>query len=105
MGYVEEPDGTRVYDHGKRYKPLALHERKYRKFPKGTQWFGGKPYGPLDLLDEEEREDIPPTVPDEEAATHMLGCLCRYCKVERVRRLKRKRYGLQLRKDDRPIVE
>lgn len=104
MGYREEPDGTRVYDHGKRYRPLALEDRKYRKFPKGTQWHGGKPFGPLPLLPMDERE-MPGTVPDEDAAQHTIGCLCPYCKVERVRRMKRRRYRIKLARDDRPIPE
>ena len=88
MGYVEEPDGTRVYDKGRRYKPVPLEERKYRKFPKGTIWHGGQPFGPLPLLPDEKRR-LPATVPDAETKTHQLGCLCWYCQFEVVRRKKR----------------
>jgi hypothetical protein len=96
VGYVEEPDGTRVYDHGKRYKPLALHERKYRKFPAGTIWHGGKPFGPLSLLPDSERL-FPATRSDDEAAKHQLGCRCVSCSVPRVQKLKRKRIYAEIR--------
>jgi len=101
MGYRTEADGTRVYDHGKRYKPLADDERKYgRRKPadaeeRGAVRFAGNWYYPLDTLPDERRA-LPWTRPDEEAAMHRLGCLCRMCtEVPRVRLLKRKRYGLK----------
>ena len=91
MGYRLEPDGTRVYDHGKRYKPLALEDRKYRKFPPGTKWFGGKPFGPLQLLPDDQRPEIPFTRPDSDGIAHELGCGCSLCKTPRVRQKKRER--------------
>lgn len=101
MGYVEEPDGTRVYDHGKRYKPLALHERKYRVLKpvdadeRGATRFAGKWWYPLDVLPDAERA-LPWTRPDEEGGMHQLGCLCYMCRNSpRVRKLKRKRLGLK----------
>lgn len=97
MGYRTEPDGTRVYAHGHRYKPLADDERKYgRRKPadaeeRGAVRFAGNWYLPLDLLDEPVRT-FPWTRPDEEAAEHELGCLCYMCRsVPRVKRLKRRR--------------
>jgi len=101
MGYRTEPDGTRVYDHGKRYKPLSDAERKYRRRKpadaeeRGAVRFAGKWYYPLPVLADAQRV-LPWTRPDEEGATHPLGCLCKMCKhVPRVRRLKRKRLGLK----------
>lgn len=101
MGYRTEADGTRIYEHGKRYKPLADHERKYgRRKPadaeeRGAVRFAGDWYYPLDVLDDQARR-LPWTRPDEEGATHPVGCLCRMCQhVPRVRRLKRKRLGLR----------
>jgi len=101
MAYTELEDGTRVYSNGFRYKPVPLEQRKYRKFPPGTQWHGGKPYGPLPLLPDDDR-DMPATRPDEEAAQHTLGCTCDFCKVPRVQRLKRERLGIKARVDRRP---
>jgi hypothetical protein len=96
VGYVEEPDGTRVYDHGKRYKPVPPEQRKYRSFPKGTIWHGGKPFGPLPLRPDSERL-FPQTRPDEDAAKHQLGCGCESCGVPRVQRLKRERIYAELK--------
>lgn len=97
MGYRTEPDGTRVYDKGKRYKPLADDERKYgRRKPadaeeRGAVRFAGNWYYPLDTLDDALRE-LPWTRPDEEAVGHQVGCGCLMCRtVPRVRRLKRER--------------
>ena len=98
MGYRTEADGTRVYAHGHRYKPLADDERKYgRRKPadaeeRGAVRFAGNWYYPLDTLPDEARA-LPWTRPDEEAIdTHVLGCLCRMCtQVPRVKRKKRDR--------------
>lgn len=101
MGYRTEPDGTRVYDKGKRYKPLSDDERKYgRRKPadaeeRGAVRFAGNWYYPLDTLPD-ERRSFPWTRPDEEGGLHELGCLCHMClHSPRVRRLKRKRLGLK----------
>lgn len=97
MSYRTEPDGTRVYDHGHRYKPLADHERTYRRLKpadaeeRGAIRFAGNWYYPLELLPEDARV-APWTRPDEEAIGHKLGCLCFMCRtVPRVRKKKRAR--------------
>jgi hypothetical protein len=86
------PDGTKVYTNGFRYTPVPEDKRKYRKFPPGTQWMHGKPFGPLPVLPDDDRE-LPWTRPDSEAIdTHKLGCMCRMCRdVDRVKRLKQVR--------------
>lgn len=98
MGYLTEPDGTRVYAKGWRYKPLEPSERKYRKLkPDDAEQAGALPfhglwYYPLDVLPEETRT-FPWTRPDEEAIAHQLGCLCHMCRnVPRVMRKKRERF-------------
>lgn len=95
--YRTEPDGTRVYPHGHRYRPLSDEERVYaRRKPadaeeRGAVRWRGNWYYPLDVLEDEQRE-LPWTRPDEEAAGHQLGCRCLMCRtVPRVRRLKRER--------------
>lgn len=97
MTYRVEPDGTRVYAKGWRYKPLSDDERVYaRRKPvdaaeRGAVRFAGNWYYPLDVLPDEERA-LPWTRPDEEAASHSFGCMCFMCRtVPRVRRLKRER--------------
>jgi hypothetical protein len=97
MPYRTEPDGTRVYAKGWRYRPLEDSERVYaRRKPvdadeRGAVRFAGNWYYPLEVLPEEARV-LPWTRPDEEAATHPLGCMCLMCRtVPRVRRLKRAR--------------
>jgi hypothetical protein len=98
MGYQTLADGTRVYDKGYRYTPRT--SRVYRKAPKGTQWFGGKAFGPLPLLPDAERV-MPATRSDAEAATHKLGCRCASCKLPRVQLLKRERIYAELRRASR----
>jgi hypothetical protein len=95
--YTTEPDGTRVYAKGWRYKPLELHERKYRVLKpadaeeRGAERFAGKWWYPLDLVPDEARA-WPWTRDDAEAVEHELGCLCHVCRtVDRVKRLKRER--------------
>ena len=95
--YRVEPDGTRVYAKGWRYKPLSDDERVYaRRKPadaeeRGAVRFAGNWYYPIPVLPDADRR-IPWTRPDEEAATHQFGCLCFMCRtVPRVRRLKRAR--------------
>ena len=98
MAYTEEPDGTRVYSNGFRYKPVAASERKIRKLKpddaeeRGVQRWRGVWLDPLPLLPEEERQ-VPWTRPDSEAIdSHELGCACLMCKtVPRVREKKRER--------------
>ena len=62
-----EPDGTRVYADGHRYKPLEPHERKYKvnkpEHPEAVR-FHGKWFVPLELVPDEQRV-LPPTQPDE----------------------------------------
>ena len=97
VSYRVEPDGTRVYDKGHRYKPLEDSERVYaRRKPvdadeRGAVRFAGNWYYPLEVLPEEARV-LPWTRPDEEAIGHQLGCLCFMCRtVPRVRAKKRAR--------------
>ena len=97
MGYLTEPDGTRVYEKGHRYKPLELDERKYRKLKpddaaeRGALPFHGNWYYPLEVLPEEART-FPWTRPDSDAIAHQLGCLCHMCRtVPRVKIKKRER--------------
>lgn len=98
MGFVEEPDGTRVYDNAgrTRYKPKT--GKRYRKLkPPDAEARGYKPWSgkwlpPLPVLPEEERV-VPWTRPDSEAIEHHhVGCKCRMCTtVPRVKRKKRDR--------------
>jgi hypothetical protein len=96
--YTVEPDGTRVYAKGHRYRPLSDAERVYaRRKPAdaveaGAVRFAGNWYYPLPVLPDEQRPALPWTRPDEEAIGHQLGCLCLMCRtVERVRKKKRVR--------------
>ena len=98
MTYTVEPDGTRVYAKGHRYRPLEDSERVYaRRKPvdaeeRGAVRFAGNWYYPLQVLPEEARPALPWTRPDEEAIGHQLGCLCFMCRtVPRVRAKKRAR--------------
>lgn len=97
MTYRTEPDGTRVYAKGHRYRPLSDEERVYaRRKPadaesRGAVRFAGNWYYPLEVLPDEQRA-MPWSRPDEEAAGHHFGCQCYMCRtVPRVRRLKRER--------------
>lgn len=98
MGYVELEDGTRVYDHGKRYKPLSDEERVLRRRKPAdaeergaVRWRGDWLY-PLPLQDEELRK-MPFTRPDTEAVMHQLGCLCVQCRtVPWVRKTRKQRF-------------
>lgn len=94
MSYRTEPDGTRVYSHGLRYRPVPDEERKYRRrkpdHPEAVR-FRANWFLPLPVLPEDERT-FPWTRPDEEAIDHALGCLCFMCRtVDRVKRKKRDR--------------
>lgn len=89
MGYRTEPDGTRVYDKGYRYKPKT--DRVQVKLQPGQVRFHGIAYDPLPLLPDQQRTR-PWTRPDSEAIEHDLGCRCRMCMtVPRVRKKKRER--------------
>jgi len=95
MTYRVEPDGTRVYPKGWRYKPLEDSERIYgRRKPadaveRGAVRFAGNWYYPIELLPDEARVH-PWTRDDAEAIEHRFGCLCHPCRtVPRVKRLKR----------------
>lgn len=91
-----EPDGTRVYTKGHRYRPPD-NKRKYDRLKpdnaeeRGFVHWHGQWWGPLPLLPEDERK-IPWTRPDSEAVYHQLGCKCVMCRtVPRVRKLKKER--------------
>lgn len=92
-----EPDGTRVYTKGHRYRPLEDHERKIRRLKpenaeaRGFVHWHGEWLPPLPLLDDEVRK-MPWCVPDEICAQHELGCMCYGCRnSKRTTRLKRER--------------
>ena len=97
MGYKTEPDGTRVYDHGHRYKPLADHERKYRRRKPADAEERGPSASPatgttLSRSSPRKSEGVSLDAPDDEAIGHKLGCLCLMCRtVPRVRKKKRAR--------------
>lgn len=82
MSYVELEDGTRVYENGHRYKPLAPEERKraVRKpdDPRAVRW-RGEWLLPLPLIPDDERH-LPATRPDSSAKGHRAGCRCTVCK-------------------------
>lgn len=77
-----EPDGTRVYATGQRYKPRTLEERKYGvnkpDDPRAVR-FHGKWFLPLELLPDEQRGPVPETRPDTDAYEHSLLCQCDVC--------------------------
>jgi hypothetical protein len=79
-----EPDGTRVYSNGTRYKPKAPTERAYavRKpdNPRAVRW-RGQWLLPIVVLPDEQRV-WPETRSDEEAYEHRAvtaNCRCRVC--------------------------
>lgn len=77
-----EPDGTRVYTNGRRYRPKPPEERVYgvRKpdDPRAVR-FHGKWFLPLELLDDEQRV-MPETRPDEQTLEHKPWCRCQVCR-------------------------
>ena len=85
MSYRVEPDGTRVYKNGHRYKPLSPEERTYRSLKpadadeRGAIRFHGTWWYPLDVLPDDERV-LPFTRPDSEGYLHDFGCRCLVCK-------------------------
>lgn len=78
MGYVEEPDGTRVYDNAgrTRYKPKT--GKKYRKCPPGYVLYRGEFYGPLPVLPDKKRV-MPRTVSEKDVRHHPVVCRCQGC--------------------------
>lgn len=100
-----EPDGTRVYAKGLRYKPKPPEERTYavRKpdDPRAVRW-GGQWLLPLPLLEEADRV-MPATRPDSDAYDHMsrnANCRCQVCvrpAAERWRNRWRRDHGLRSR--------
>jgi hypothetical protein len=98
-----EPDGTRVYAHGYRYRPKPPEERTYavRKpdDPRAVR-FRGDWYLPLDLVEEGARV-MPATRPDSDAYDHMdrtVLCRCEVCRrpaAERWRNKWRADHGLR----------
>ncbi len=79
-----EPDGTRVYSNGTRYRPKKLSERSYgirkpddpRAVRFETRWFV-----PFEVLPDEART-LPETVPDDVAYDHAakpFPCACGPC--------------------------
>lgn len=97
--YRTEPDGTRVYDNGMRYKPVADADRKYKRHkpddPRAVrfrdQWFL-----PLELLDDAARA-WPETVPDEVTLEHRARCTCRVCRRPQAAVLWRRRRAREAR--------
>ena len=97
--YRTEADGTRVYDGGMRYKPVADADRKYRRHkpddPRAVR-FGPHWFLPLELLDDAERV-WPETVPDEATLEHRARCTCRVCRRPQAASLWRRRSAREAR--------
>lgn len=79
-----EPDGTRVYVGGNRYKPVAKKDRKYAvkkpDDPRAVRW-RSEWLLPLELLPDKRRR-MPETQPDTDAYHHWwenLLCNCSAC--------------------------
>ena len=104
MTYRTEPDGTRVYDKGYRYRPKPPEERTYavRKpdDPRAVRWHG-QWLLPLPLATESERV-MPATRPDSDAYEHagrtvMCGCdVCVRPEADRWRRKRLRELGLKV---------
>ena len=88
-----EPDGTRVYADGHRYKPKAPEERAYARRkpddPRAVR-FHGTWYLPLEVLPDERRPPVPETVPDEETLQHPASCICPVCRRPQARVLRQR---------------
>ncbi len=97
MTYRTEPDGTRVYKSGHRYRPVAPEARRNRvrkpDHPAAVR-FRGDWFLPLQTLPEEART-MPETRPDEETLEHRASCRCQVCvrpaAVQLWRRARRRR--------------
>ena len=76
-----EPDGTRVYSAGQRYKPKAAADRVYGvnkpDDPRAVR-FHALWFLPLELVDDQARV-MPETIPDDETLLHPAWCRCRVC--------------------------
>lgn len=87
-----EPDGTRVYVSGHRYKPKAPEERAYAinkpDDPRAVR-FHGKWFLPLEVIPDEQRV-WPETRPDTDAYEHSLLCQCDVCCRPEAARWRRK---------------
>lgn len=83
-----EPDGTRIYAAGQRYKPRSPDERVYavrkpddpRAVRFHTQWFL-----PLVVLPPERRA-MPETRPDDQTLEHPTSCVCSVCQRPEARK-------------------
>jgi hypothetical protein len=80
-----EPDGTRVYSQGHRYKPLTASERRYAvrrpDHPGAVRWYG-EWLLPLPLVADSTRV-MPETRPDTDAYEHWwtnVLCKCDVCR-------------------------
>lgn len=95
--YRTEPDGTRVYPKGLRYKPIGNRGVNKPDDP-NAEYLNGRWYLPLPLLPPEQRT-MPPTRPDEDAYDHMAKprpCKCDVCARPESQRWK------QLWRDEHP---
>lgn len=102
-----EPDGTRVYERGYRYRPKPPEERTYAvrkpEDPRAVR-FRGDWFLPLELVEEGARV-MPATRPDSDAYDHMdrtANCRCEVCTrpgniAERWRNKWRRDHGLASR--------
>lgn len=99
-----EPDGTRVYSNGTRYKPKPAAERlkgvRRPDHPEAKR-FHGEWFLPLPVLPLSARKNFPQTRPDSQAYDHMpMPCKCSVCRrpgdiAERWRRKWRRDHGLR----------
>lgn len=87
-----EPDGTRVYADGHRYRPKAPQERvngvRKPDHPDAVR-FHGDWFLPLPVLPEEART-MPATRPDDQTLEHRPWCRCEVCRRPEARVLWRR---------------
>jgi hypothetical protein len=80
--YRVEPDGTRVYPKGTRYRPLTPEERTYNvrrpDDPRAVR-FHGAWFLPLEVLPMAARQ-MPETRPDDQTLEHRTVCTCKVCR-------------------------
>lgn len=90
--YRTEPDGTRVYTTGNRYKPVAEEDRVLGRrkpdHPEAVRFYG-RWFLPLDLLPDEART-MPETLPDALTLEHRAWCTCEVCQRPQARILWRR---------------